>query len=101
FDCSGLIDYTYWNAVGIAVPRTVKSLYTAPFPDISSKQLQGGDIVIFSTGWRNKPDHAGIYVGEQRFVHAPSTGGKVRIDTLNSDYWKNRFLTGKRILTQR
>ena len=98
FDCSGLIHYAYQNATAVAVPRTVKSLYAAPYPQIEKSQLQGGDVVIFATGWRNTPDHAGIYVGEQRFVHAPSSGGAVRIDSLASDYWKNRFLIGKRIL---
>jgi len=101
FDCSGLIYYAYQNAAGLAVPRTVKSLYAAPYPNIANHQLQGGDVVIFSTNRGNKPDHAGIYVGEQRFVHAPSTGGTVRIDTLDSSYWKSRFLTGKRVLIQR
>jgi cell wall-associated NlpC family hydrolase len=98
FDCSGLIQYTYRNAAGLAVPRTVSALYAAPYPSVNRQQLQSGDIVIFATSWRNKPDHAGIYVGEQRFVHAPSTGGKVRVDSLQSDYWNPRFLAGKRIL---
>ncbi len=100
FDCSGLIYYTYKHTVGLAVPRMVKSLYAAPYPTIEKNRLQSGDVVIFSTNWHNKPDHAGIYVGQQRFVHAPSTGGKVRIDSLDSGYWKPRFLTGKRILVQ-
>lgn len=98
FDCSGLIQYAYRNAAGLAVPRTVAALYTAPYPTVNREQLQSGDIVIFATGWRNKPDHAGIYVGDERFVHAPSSGGKVRIDPLNSGYWQGRFLTGKRVL---
>ena len=101
FDCSGLIQYTYRNAAGLAVPRTVSALYAAPYPTVNRQQLQSGDIVIFATGWRNKPDHAGIYVGEQRFVHAPSSGGKVRIDPLDSGYWQSRFLTGKRVLLAR
>ena len=101
FDCSGLIQYTYRNAAGLAVPRTVSALYAAPYPSVNRQQLQSGDIVIFATSWRNKPDHAGIYVGEQRFVHAPSSGGKVRIDPLDSGYWQSRFLTGKRVLLAR
>jgi len=68
---------------------------------VNREQLQSGDIVIFATGWRNKPDHAGIYVGDERFVHAPSSGGKVRIDPLNNGYWQGRFLTGKRVLLAR
>lgn len=99
FDCSGLIHYSYQQALGIATPRTVKAIYSASYPNIEQQDLQPGDIVVFATNWKNKPDHAGIYVGKQRFVHAPSSGGVVQIDPLNRGYWQKNFLTGKRVPT--
>ena len=83
FDCSGLIGYVYKSRAGIAPPRTVAQL--SGFGErVDTDDLRTGDLVIFGSG---KPFHAGIYVGEGRFVHAPSTGGTVRLDRLNNVYW--------------
>ena len=84
FDCSGLIGYVYRNQVGTPPPRTVAQLNTWGAP-IDSNELRTGDLVVFGTG--RQPSHAGIYVGEGRFVHAPSTGGTVRLDHLQSRHW--------------
>jgi cell wall-associated NlpC family hydrolase len=84
FDCSGLIGYVYRNQVGTAPPRTVAQL-SGWGQVIDGSELRTGDLVVFGRG-RN-PSHAGIYVGEGRFVHAPSTGGTVRMDHLESKYW--------------
>jgi cell wall-associated NlpC family hydrolase len=86
FDCSGLIGYVYKANAGKAPPRTVAQL--ADFGEaIDASELRTGDLVLF--GGR-RPFHAGIFVGEGRFVHAPSTGGKVRLDRLNNSYWKRQ-----------
>lgn len=98
FDCSGLVDYVYRQSVGMKLPRTVRELDAMHAPTIDKSGLQTGDLVIFATGWGSKPDHAGIYVGKGRFVHSPSTGGKVRLDKLADDYWRRSFLNGKRPL---
>lgn len=98
FDCSGLIQYVFLNSAGVRLPRTVAELNRSSFPAVDASQLNTGDLVIFATQRRSKPDHAGIYVGQGRFVHAPSSGGKVRLDTLYSDYWHEHFLIGKRVL---
>ena len=84
FDCSGLIGYVYRHQVGTPPPRTVAQLNTWGTP-IDSSELRTGDLVVFGTG--RQPSHAGIYVGEGRFVHAPSTGGTVRLDHLQSRHW--------------
>ncbi len=84
FDCSGLIGYVYRSQVGTPPPRSVAQLNTWGQP-IDGSELRTGDLVVFGTG--RQPDHAGIYVGQGRFVHAPSTGGTVRLDALNSRYW--------------
>ena len=87
FDCSGLIGYVYKSRAGVAPPRTVAQL--GGFGQaVNSSELRTGDLVIFGAG-RN-PTHAGIYVGEGRFVHAPSTGGTVRLDQLASSYWSKQ-----------
>ena len=80
FDCSGLSGYVYRHAAGVVPPRSVAQL--AGFGQrVNSDQLRTGDLVVFGT------THAGIYVGEGRFVHAPSTGGTVRMDHLQSRHW--------------
>ena len=84
FDCSGLIGYVYKSRAGVAPPRTVAMLGDFG-QSISVGDLRTGDLVIF--GAASRPTHAGIYVGEGRFVHAPSTGGTVRMDQLASGYW--------------
>jgi cell wall-associated NlpC family hydrolase len=83
FDCSGLIGYVYRSRAGIAPPRTVAQLSDFG-SSVGSGDLRTGDLVVFGSG---RPNHAGIYVGNGRFVHAPSTGGTVRMDRLDTGYW--------------
>ena len=86
FDCSGLIGYVYKSRAGVAPPRTVAQLDDFG-QSITKSELRVGDLVVFGRG---TPTHAGIYVGEGRFVHAPSTGGTVRLDSLGSTYWSKQ-----------
>ncbi|MDP2022508.1 MAG: C40 family peptidase [Hydrogenophaga sp.] len=92
FDCSGLISYVYKSRAGVAPPRTVAQLSGFGQP-VSTRELRTGDLVIFGSG---RPFHAGIYVGEGRFVHAPSTGGTVRLDRLDSRYWSRQSTAFRR-----
>ncbi len=84
FDCSGLIGYVYKSRAGVLAPRTVSALtdWGQPVPPAA---VRTGDLVVFTQN--GVANHAGIYVGEGRFVHAPSKGGEVRLDALNSKYW--------------
>lgn len=84
FDCSGLIGHVYQSRAGVAPPRTVARMQLWGQP-VSSDNIRSGDLVLFAQ--TSVATHAGIYVGEGRFVHAPSTGGEVRLDRLNSKYW--------------
>ncbi|GBU10304.1 hypothetical protein AwWohl_14420 [Gammaproteobacteria bacterium] len=93
FDCSGLILHSYSQA-GIKIPRTTKEQFKA-FKPVKNPAI--GDLVFF--GSRGTPNHAGIYVGNNKMLHAPSTGKKVEIVTL-SPAWKKRYL-GARIVTKR
>ena len=81
FDCSGLISHVYKTRAAIAPPRTVSTLQNWGQP-ISADNPRPGDVVLFGKG--GVVSHAGIYVGDGRFVHAPSTGGEVRLDRFNS-----------------
>lgn len=92
FDCSGLIGYVYRSRAGLAPPRTVAELGEFGTP-VQADELRTGDLVIFGSG---RPTHAGIYVGDGRFVHAPSTGGEVRLDRLASVYWAKQPVAFRR-----
>ena len=92
FDCSGLIGYVYNSRAGVAPPRTV-ALQSGFGASVPEDELRTGDLVVFGGG---RPTHAGIYVGEGRFVHAPSSGGTVRLDHLRSRYWAQQSASYRR-----
>lgn len=99
FDCSGLIGFVYDDVAGIRLPRTTAQMIKMQGQNIPRNQLRSGDIVFFSTAGHGRVSHAGIYVGEGRFVHAPSSGGTVRLDSVNSKYWNKAYLQAKRVLS--
>ncbi|VXC40576.1 Hydrolase Nlp/P60 [Pseudomonas sp. 8Z] len=99
FDCSGLIGYVYRDAAGISLPRSTRELSSMRRPGVARDELRSGDLVFFATSGGRAVSHAGIYVGEGRFVHAPSTGGTVRLDSLDNRYWHAAYLSAKRVLT--
>jgi len=86
FDCSGLIAHVYQKSAYLKTPRTVAELKEWGAP-ISTNAIRSGDLIVFSKG--NESTHAGIYVGDGRFVHAPSKGGRVRLDRFTSSYWSH------------
>lgn len=96
FDCSGLVGYVFADAAGMALPRTTRALADIDAPAVPRERLSAGDLVLFAISGRTV-SHVGIYVGDGRFVHAPSRGGTVRMDALDSDYWRKRFVGGRRI----
>ncbi|MCO6058600.1 C40 family peptidase [Pseudomonas sp. MOB-449] len=98
FDCSGLIGYVYRDAAGISLPRSTRELIAMRAPSIGVNALQSGDLVFFATNGGGQVSHAGIYVGEGRFVHAPRTGGTVRLDSLSNSYWQRSYLSAKRVI---
>lgn len=98
FDCSGLIGYVYRDATGLRLPRTTREMSALRVPSVPRQQLRSGDLVFFATSGGRQVSHAGIYVGEGRFVHAPSSGGTVRLDRLDDGYWRQRYLDARRVL---
>lgn len=97
FDCSGLIGYVFSEAAGLKLPRTTRELIDIDARAIDRDDLQAGDLIYFNSRG-GRVSHIGIYVGEGRFVHAPSTGGVVRIDKLNTPYWTKFYVGAKRVL---
>ncbi|GAB3384327.1 C40 family peptidase [Azotobacter armeniacus] len=98
FDCSGLIGYVYREAAGIRLPRSTRKMIAMGAPSVRPEALHSGDLVFFATDGGRRASHAGIYVGEGRFVHAPSRGGTVRLDRLADGYWHSRYLGARRVL---
>lgn len=94
FDCSGLVRYSYGKA-GLQMPRDTRSQRAVSVP-VSLKNLREGDLLFFDQEGK-KASHVGMYIGNGRFVHAPSTGGKVRTDSLKAEFWKKHFVDARRI----
>jgi cell wall-associated NlpC family hydrolase len=94
FDCSGFVRYTFKIAAGVTLPRTAADMYRKG-KAVHKSKLQKGDLVFFST-YKKGASHAGIYIGNNQFIHASSSKG-VKIDSLNSSYWKNKYIGAKRL----
>ena|SRR5688572_650571 len=94
FDCSGLVQYSYQQA-GVTLPRATDALLQASQP-LRGQHLRRGDLLFFDQEGKKK-SHVGIYLGDGRFVHAPSSGKAVRTDRLDSAYWKKHLAEVRRI----
>jgi hypothetical protein len=95
FDCSGFVQHVYRNTVGMLLPRTAAEM-AANSTKIDKAELQPGDLVFFNT-LKRAFSHVGIYVGDGKFVHAPSSGGVVRVESMNIPYWQTRFNGARRV----
>ncbi len=97
FDCSGLVSYVFRNALGIELPRVSREMAAKSDAELirDREQLNPGDLVFF--GMRGRVNHVGIYVGSGQFLHAPSRGKDVRVDSLLSGYWGTRFMQARRV----
>jgi cell wall-associated NlpC family hydrolase len=96
FDCSGLVNYVYRDVLDLRLPRTSRELAGWQGPRIQPDRLAAADLVFFGSG--GSVSHVGIYVGKGRFVHAPSTGGTVRLDYLDGPYWRDHYSGARRVL---
>ena len=98
FDCSGLVLNVFRNALGLDLPRSASEM--ASLGDkIGKKDLKPGDLVFFNT-MRRTFSHVGIYLGDGKFVHAPSSGGKVRVESIATAYWAKRFNGARRLVDE-
>ncbi|MCC8362204.1 C40 family peptidase [Lysobacter sp. A6] len=94
FDCSGLVGYVYRTVLGMDLPRVSRQMATTG-EAVERSALVPGDLVFF--GRSGRVSHVGIYMGEGRFLHAPSRGKNVRVDSLVTGYWSNRYMQGRRV----
>ncbi|MGE5471759.1 MAG: C40 family peptidase [Bacteroidota bacterium] len=88
-DCSGMVSYIYGQALGIRLQGSASDIARSARA-IERSLLRPGDLVFFNTRHQSF-SHVGIYIGDARFVHAPSTNGRVRIDRLSDRYYAQRF----------
>lgn len=94
FDCSGFTQYVF-RQNGISIPRTTEGQAVAG-NKVGRSDLQVGDLVIFNNTYKPGPSHAGIYIGEGKFIHASSNGKGVTTSSLNESYYSSRFASGRR-----
>lgn len=96
FDCSGLVRYVVQRAANVNLPRTTEQMGQRG-SSLDRSQVASGDLVFFNTTGRAN-SHVGIYVGQNRFVHAPATGGTVRLEDMGKSYWASRYNGARRVV---
>ena len=95
-DCSGFVQVVFRDAVGKFLPRTAKE-QSQVGDSVEKKELKPGDLVFFNT-MRRAFSHVGIYLGDNRFMHAPRSGAEVRVEDMSQSYWVKRYNGARRIL---
>ena len=95
-DCSGLVRYVFQEVTGVTLPRTAKELSRVG-ARVGLADLRVGDLVFFNTR-RFAFSHVGIYLGDDRFIHAPRRGREVEITTISSTYWQKHFDGARRLV---
>ena len=96
FDCSGLVRATYEKTFGKVLPRRAAD-QAAATQVIAKSELRPGDLVFFNT-MRRAFSHVGIYVGDGKFIHAPRSGARVRVENMDINYWSSRFNGARRVV---
>lgn len=94
-DCSGFVRYVFRDTLGLTLPRRAEEMSQVG-EKVKFSELRPGDLVFFNT-MRRTFSHVGIYIGDNKFVHSPSTGSKIRVDDLDDSYWEKRFTGARRI----
>jgi cell wall-associated NlpC family hydrolase len=95
FDCSGFVSYVFKQAANFTLPHSARAISQIG-QNIPVDQLQPGDLVFFNT-LKSAFSHVGIYIGDNRFVHVPSSGGGVHVVDMKEAYWAKRFNGARRI----
>lgn len=98
FDCSGFVRYVFAHAVGLELPSNSAGQFLAGLK-VKRSEMQPGDLVFFRTAGRRgggRISHVGIYIANGQFIHSPSRGKTVRVDSLEQSYWAKRFAGAKR-----
>lgn len=95
FDCSGLVVYAAQKSLGLKLPRTAHAM-ASKGESVKRGDLRRGDLVFFNTRG-HRFSHVGIYLGDHKFLHAPRTGAKVRVESMNVTYWSKRYNGARRL----
>ncbi|CKJ76024.1 Outer membrane protein precursor GNA2001 [Neisseria meningitidis] len=90
FDCSGFMQHIFKRAMGINLPRTSAEQARMGTP-VARSELQPGDMVFFRTLGGSRISHVGLYIGNNRFIHAPRTGKNIEITSLSHKYWSGKY----------
>lgn len=98
FDCSGFVGHVFRQGLGLILPRTSREISKSG-EIVKKNELQPGDLVFFRT-MRQAFSHVGIYLGDNLFVHAPASGGEVRVEDMRTGYWGKRFNGARRIAAE-
>lgn len=99
FDCSGFVGFLFREEAGIELPRSTREMINVKAPVVSRNALKPGDVIFFNNRGRGRVTHAGIYIGDAKFIHSASRrSGGVRVDSLDDSYWKRSFMEAKRVL---
>ncbi|WP_122315017.1 C40 family peptidase [Pseudomonas cichorii] len=96
-DCSGLVKYAFNDVQEVDLPRTSNAMAEGHGQKVERKDLKPGDLLFFNIKSR-KINHVAIYLGNDRFVHAPRRGKAVTVDTLKKPYWNSHYKIAKRVL---
>ena len=94
-DCSGLVRYVFQQVTGVTLPRTAKEMSRVG-DNVALNELKPGDLVFFNTR-RFAFSHVGIYLGDNRFIHAPARGREVEVATFDKSFWQRRFNGARRL----
>ncbi|PAV49593.1 peptidase P60 [Pseudomonas sp. HAR-UPW-AIA-41] len=101
FDCSGFVGFLYKQELGIQLPRSTREMITLDAPKVARSDLEPGDIIFFNNRGRGRVSHAGIYLGDNQFIHSSSSrSGGVRVDSLADRYWNSSYMLAKRVLDE-
>jgi len=95
FDCSGFVGHVFHHTLGISLPRSAREINQLG-QTIETNELRPGDLVFYNT-LKRAFSHVGIYLGDDRFVHSPSSGGGIRVENMQENYWRKRFNGARRI----
>ncbi|MBD9481886.1 C40 family peptidase [Pseudomonas sp. PDM14] len=99
FDCSGFVGFLYKEEAGMKLPRSTRELINLDAPLVSRSELEPGDVIFFNNRGRGRVSHAGIYLGDDQFIHSSSSrSGGVRVDSLDDSYWNRSYMEAKRVL---
>jgi cell wall-associated NlpC family hydrolase len=94
-DCSGFVRYVFQDTLGMTLPRRAEEMSRVG-EKVRVSELKPGDLVFFNT-MRRSFSHVGIYIGDNKFVHSPSTGSTVRVDDMDNSYWEKRYTGARRV----